>query len=204
MPLHVVLRGIESAFNSHQSKPRRRSVKTLLYCQEEVEAQFAEWRESQHGAGPASTNGAGESAPEKEAGLPFPRAVILEHLAKCRGQLTGAHQGRLRMGADELCDALGRALQRLAELEQDFTAAAKPDAEKLEASLTQLEELLNQAMHASASLEELATARDKAAAAVKPYRERMEQATYQQTFSRLLAASLRERYGVPRLSLFYL
>src|ERR671932_1113401 len=50
VPLFVALRGIERAFDSHEAKPRRRSVKTLLYCQEEVEAQFAEWQEAQVGA----------------------------------------------------------------------------------------------------------------------------------------------------------
>src|SRR5919199_4158028 len=50
VPLHVVLRGIERSFDSYESKPRKRTVKTLFYCQEEVEAQFAEWVESQTGA----------------------------------------------------------------------------------------------------------------------------------------------------------
>src|SRR5258705_7357074 len=35
IPLHIVLRGIEKSFDSWESKPRKRSVKTLLYCQEE-------------------------------------------------------------------------------------------------------------------------------------------------------------------------
>src|SRR6266576_1316118 len=50
IPLHVVLRGVEKAFDSWEAKPRKRSVKTLLYCQEEVEAQYAEWIESRVGA----------------------------------------------------------------------------------------------------------------------------------------------------------
>ena len=50
IPLRIVLRGIERAFDSWESKPRKRSVKTLLYCQEEVEAQYAEWLESRVGA----------------------------------------------------------------------------------------------------------------------------------------------------------
>src|SRR5215212_7230732 len=56
VPLHVVLGGIERAFDSFEAKPRKRSVKTLMYCQEEVEAQYAEWLESQLGA----PNGSGE------------------------------------------------------------------------------------------------------------------------------------------------
>src|SRR2546429_5577642 len=37
VPLHVVLRAIEHAFDSYESKKHKRTVKTLLYCQEEVE-----------------------------------------------------------------------------------------------------------------------------------------------------------------------
>ena len=62
VPLHVALRGIEKSFDSYESKPRKRSVKSLFYCQEEVEAQFAEWLESQTGATP-------EAAPETIARL---------------------------------------------------------------------------------------------------------------------------------------
>src|SRR3977135_519767 len=54
IPLHIALRGIEKAFDSWESKPRKRSVKTLLYCQEEVEAQYAEWLEARVGAGDAA------------------------------------------------------------------------------------------------------------------------------------------------------
>ncbi|HKP71321.1 MAG TPA: hypothetical protein VJT82_00180, partial [Pyrinomonadaceae bacterium] len=50
VPLHVALRGVEQSFDSYESKPRRRTVKSLFYCQEEVEAQYAEWLESQLGA----------------------------------------------------------------------------------------------------------------------------------------------------------
>src|ERR687890_1353881 len=67
VPLHVALRGIEQSFDSYESKPRRRSVKSLLYCQEEVEAQFAEWRESQTG-GRADANGGGAAGESAAAG----------------------------------------------------------------------------------------------------------------------------------------
>src|ERR1700755_2263890 len=50
IPLHIVLRGVEKSFDSYESRPRKRTVKTLLYCQEEVEAQYAEWVEARVGA----------------------------------------------------------------------------------------------------------------------------------------------------------
>src|SRR3954462_12287006 len=64
VPLHVALRGIEKSFDSYESKPRKRSVKSLMYCQEEVEAQFHEWLESQTGAHATSERDAGDSASE--------------------------------------------------------------------------------------------------------------------------------------------
>jgi hypothetical protein len=39
---------------------------------------------------------------------------------------------------------------------------------------------------------------------LKPYRKQMDTAVYQQTFDNLLLKRLREQFGVPRLSLFYL
>jgi len=50
VPLHVALRGIEKSFDSWEAKPRKRTVKSLLYCQEEVEAQYAEWLDAHVGA----------------------------------------------------------------------------------------------------------------------------------------------------------
>ena len=55
IPLHIVLRGVERSFDSYESRPRKRTVKSLLYCQEEVEAQYAEWVEARVGASGALT-----------------------------------------------------------------------------------------------------------------------------------------------------
>lgn len=209
VPLHVALRGIEQAFDSFEAKPRRRSVKSLLYCEEEVEAQFAEWRERQQGAHVAAAAGANGSAAsaqttDENAGLPFPRAVILAHLADCRAQLEQAHATRAQNGADELSEALARAATRLAELEDDFTRSARPDAEQLEAALSDLEALLDRAVSAHLPAAQVAARRAQAEEQLRAYRTRMERATYEQTRDNLLAKLLREDCGVPRLSLFYL
>ena len=203
VPLHVALRGIEKAFDSYEARPRKRSVKTLLYCQEEVEAQFEEWRESQLGAAAeaAENGGAVGGADGRMSNLPFPREAILAHLAECRARLARACGGD---AGGEVGEACARALGRLAELEQDFARAARPDAEHLESALTGLEQMLDRALRASLPPEELARARDRAEQELKPYRRRMERAAYEQTLDNLLAKILREGRGLPRLSLFYL
>jgi hypothetical protein len=217
IPLHVVLRGIEKSFDSYESKPRKRTVKTLFYCQEEVEAQFAEWLESQTGAHAKGDDADGatpdeggaveaeaEKVDESGRGLPFPRVVIAAHLADCQAGLARSLEKRSGAGADALTEALARAATRLAELAEDFGHAARPDAELLEGSLTDLESLIDRALRSSLSGEEVEAARAAAAEQLRPYKARMERATYEQTLDNLLAKSLRETAGVPRLSLFYL
>jgi hypothetical protein len=210
VPLHVVLRGIEKSFDSYESKPRKRTVKTLFYCDEEVRAQFAEWLESQTGAhapsadSEADEGGAAEAVEEGGRSLPFPREVIAAHLADCQAGLARALEKRSAAGADALTEALARAAARMRELAEDFGRAARPDAELLESSLTDLEALLDRALRSSLSDEEVGAARASAAEQLRPYKARMERATYEQTLDNLLAKSLREAAGVPRLSLFYL
>lgn len=206
VPLHVALRGIEGSFDSYEAKPRRRSVKSLLYCQEEVEAQFAEWRESQLGA---ATEKSGDTQEDKasesnDARLPFPRAAILEHLARTIKELSGICAVQKQRSENEFYEALMRAVSRLKELENDFAQAARPDAEKLEASLTSLEELIDKALLASLAHADFAAAKSETETQLRAYRSRMEAATYKQTFDNLLLKRLREQHHVPRLSLFYL
>ena len=77
IPLHIVLRGIEKSFDSWESKPRKRSVKTLLYCQEEVEAQYAEWLDPRVGA---TEEGEPVALESEEPSSPFSRGAIREHM----------------------------------------------------------------------------------------------------------------------------
>jgi hypothetical protein len=211
IPLHVVLRGVEKAFDSYESRPRNRSVKSLYYCQEEVEAQFAEWLASQLGASAGGTAEAEEKenaadAETESRGLPFPRPVISAHLAESRAALEESFERQRAKGGGggELCEALARAAARLAELEKDFAASARPNAEQLENSLSDLESLLDRALRASLPSEVLEGKRAQAEEQLSAYRKRMERAAYEQTLDNLLARLLREECRVPRLSLFYL
>jgi hypothetical protein len=205
VPLHVVLRGIEKAFASWESKPRKRSIKSLLYCQEEVEAQFAEWREARVGAGEEPQGSGDDEAPQPSAdSLPFSRPAILAHLERGRARLSELWTVRKQAGADDFSDALERAAALLAELEKDFAATSSPDAQKLEQSLSGLERMLSDAIRSVASIAEIEAIEREIKEQLKPYRKHMDAAAYQQTFANLLLKRLREQFGVPRLSLFYL
>ena len=203
VPLHVALRGIEKAFDSWESKPRKRSIKSLLYCQEEVEAQFAEWRESRVGSGESQQeqNGTGRTADES---LPFSRAAIIEHLRRGRAGVLQASTARKRTGGDDFTDTLDRAAALIADLENDFAASSSPEAQKLEQSLSGLERMISDGIRAVADVEEITGIEREVKEQLKPYRKHMEPLAYRQTFENLLLKRLREQFGIPRLSLFYL
>ena len=199
VPLHIVLGGIERSFDSWESKPRKRSVKSLLYCQEEVEAQYAEWLESRVGA--ASDEEKDEQSTADEA-LPFPRQSVLDHLE--RGHQALKQAGARRGGEDDLTEAISRVIDLLVELQKDFAAAARPDARQLEVSLTGLERTLSDALLRIVPEEEMAAAQKEVKEQLRPYRSNMEKPAYEQTFNNLMLKRLREDFDLPRLSLFYL
>jgi hypothetical protein len=205
VPLHVALRGIEKAFDSWESKPRKRTIKSLLYCQEEVEAQFAEWREARVGAGddPAKIEENGTQRTTSE-GLPFSPQAISDHLERGRTSLVNACSAHRTKRSDEFTETLERAAALLAELEQDFAASAAPNAQNLEQSLSGLERMISDAIRSVAGSEQVAAIEREVKEQLKPYRKHMEPAVYQQTFDNLLLKRLREQFGIPRLSLFYL
>ena len=198
IPLHIVLSGVEKSFDSFESKPRKRSVKSLLYCQEEVEAQYAEWSESRVGANPTSNS---EVANDK---TPFSATAVREHLYRSRISLSDLAEKRMKLGEDALSEALLRAASLLESIESDLDAGAALDTRRLEDSLTSLERMLNEALMSVVPSVDLELTRKELKAQLKAYKSSMEPDVYKQTLDNLLLKRSREQFGVPRLSLFYL
>ncbi|HEX6732254.1 MAG TPA: hypothetical protein VF074_19710 [Pyrinomonadaceae bacterium] len=199
IPLHIVLRAVERAFDSFEARPRKRSVKSLLYCQEEVEAQFAEWLESRVGSGEAAV----ADTPVEDSRTHFSPPAIQRHLQEARSTLERLAQMRTQNGDAEFAETLTRATQRLGELENDLSAGGVLDARRLEDSLTAVERMLNDALLSNPHAKVEAVTKE-IKGELKPYRAQMEAPVYEQTLNNLLLKRLREQFGVPRLSLFYL
>ena len=193
IPLHIVLRGVERSFDSYESRPRKRTVKTLLYCQEEIEAQYAEWLEARVGASEQTDSVDSDNTP-------FSAPAVNEHLQRCHSELVRLSHSRKE---DDLSEALTRAARLLQEIHDDVATNAVLDTRRLEDSLTGLERMLNDAMLNVIPVTELDALKSGVKDQLKPYRSQMETAVYNQTFDNLLLKRLREQFGVPRLSLFY-
>ena len=193
IPLHLVLRAIERSFDSFELRPRKRSVKTLLYCQEEVEAQFAEWVESRVGAN--------EVEEPEESSSHFSASAINQHLSQKKDALRSLANAN-STSDPQFSETLTRAIDRLTELEQDLSGGGVLNARRLEDSLTSVERMLNDWLLSDPL--EVATVTADLKAELKTYRSQMDKPAYEQMLNNLLMKRLRERMGIPRLSLFYL
>lgn len=199
VPLHVALRGIEHSFDSYEARKHKRTVKTLLYCQEEVEAQYAEWLESRIGSHDESDGVQEEESPDKS---PFSRDVVLDHLGRLLKSFAELAADPLQEG--ELKEALERAASLLVEVRDEYEDAAQPDTRKLEESLTGLDRMLDDAIRKSIPDVHLTAITAEVESQLKPYKRHMDKTAYEQTRTNLLRKRLREYFDVPRLSLFYL
>lgn len=187
MPLHVVLRGIEKVFDSRdQAAKQTRSVKSLFYCKEEIEAQYAEWLERQVGK-----NGAGETEKTHESSM-FSDESIKTHLESVGQELKIAG----KKAEFDLRETLERVSARLDELKQNFA-----DAETLENALEDLEKLIDAELLKTHNSKEFETEIERGLAS---YKNKMEAEVYRRTFDLMLLKRLREQAEIPRLSLFYL
>ena len=178
IPLHIVIRAIESVFDGYDKNPGPRSIKGLLYCREEVEAQFKEWTEMQ--AGKTKDESSVEFAPEK----------IVEHIESVIEQLQRSENPDLREDID-------RAVERLRQLATDHSN----DLETADHALSDVENFLE---HALLTKLDVSAIEAEVTSQLKPYKSQMEPEAYKQTSRVMMLKRLREEEGIPRLSLFYL
>jgi hypothetical protein len=184
IPLHIVIRAIENVFDGFDKNPGPRSIKGLLYCKEEVEAQFLEWTAMQAGKPKEGTDdGAPEFSPER----------IVEHIQSVIDELQ-------RSQNPDLVEDIERAIERLKKLSVDHSN----DLATADQSLSDIENFLEHALLTRLGEERLKEARTEIASQLRPFKSQMQAEAYDQTSRVMLLKRLRDEEGIPRLSLFYL
>lgn len=186
IPLHIVLRGIESVFDISDKQPhRKRTIKSIAYCKEEIEAQFADWLETQTGKA-----GETETAQTEEV---LSNASVTEHIETVIAALESVKNANLR-------EDFGRAAARLHELKANLHA----DFEEIEKNLCDIETFLDRALLTNADKAHIKELEAETAKNLSAYKGKMEAEVYQNTYDLMLLKKLRDEAGIPRLSLFYL
>lgn len=184
IPLHVAIRAIENVFDGYDKKPSTRTIKGLLYCREEIEAQYEEWQRSQVGKNSDTGSNGDES---------LSRETVSEHIADMIARLR-------QMDAANMGEELDRAVSRLEQLRLDLGE----DFEHVDKSLSDIEHFLDEALLTNSDKLHLKKLEGEVAGQLKPYKAGMEKDAFAKTFELMLLKRLREDYGVPRLTLFYL
>jgi hypothetical protein len=209
IPLHIVLRAINRSFDAYDARPRKyRKVNSIFYCQQEVEASFAEYRLAQVGGSVSDTTQGREAADapaaDRRAVEPFPRPVLLEFLSRSEDELRAAATLAHKSGRGEIEAAIERAHARLAEIRGEVEGTKRADAEVIEHDLDAIDHMLLASARRDLGEERIATLRQEAEAQLKAYSKKMDKAIYKQTLENFVARRLRETNNLPRLSLFYL
>lgn len=184
VPLHVALRAIETVFDGFDRAPKPRTIKGLLYCREEIEAQFEEWQKMQAG------RSNGEPAVVDEN---YSATAVAAHIDSLIDFLRSSDQPTMR-------EEFERAAGRLEELRENLSE----DLELVDSSLADVEKLLNTALFERYDRQKLKVFKSTVASQLRAYKESMEAEAYKSTFDLMLLKLLREDAGIPRMGLFYL
>ena len=230
IPLAAVLRGVDEAFDKYDRRPSKtRKVNSLAYCAQEVLAAAESIKEAATGSDRESADGAeggdGNPAQSEKPAAGFSPTEIATFLGRCADKIaaklqldqlpsspgisTTAVAAETANSLRELAVSLESPIGSGAEGDGAARSASRPhratpNFEDLERRLTVMEEKLFAALQTAAPQDVLITIRAEADRELAPYRRKMPSAQVEQLMRQYVHKKLFEKYGLPRLSLFYL
>ncbi len=196
IPLEAVLRGVDAAFDRYDQRPAKTSkVNSLAYCAQEVLAAAEEMKEAAVGAVPAEG--------KRERPAAFQTSEIAAFLRRNADQLLAAKlpEGR-GISGHALAVETASTLRTLASTIE--SKKSPPRLEDLERRLTVLEEKFFAVLLAATPDEQIVAVRAEADHELAPYRRKMPAGQIEQLQKQYVHKRLLEKYGLPRLSLFYM
>ncbi len=198
VPLNAVLRGIDAAFDRYDQRPSKaQKINSLAYCSQAVLAAAEEMKEA--AVGSAAEQPAGKSTAEQG----FEPDLIATFLRRNADFLDAAKLPR-SSGVSVQTVAQDCAATLRKQAQEIETRRASLKLEDLERHLTVLEEKLFAALLTATPDEEIVAVRAQADRELAPYRRKMASAQIEQLQKQYVHKRLLEKYGLPRLSLFYM
>ena len=194
IPLEAVLRGIDAAFDKYEQRPSKsQKVNSLAYCAQAVLVAAEEMKEAAVGA----------ASPESHRPAGFQTSEIAAFLRLNAGQLEAAKLPEAKgISPKPLAKETAATLREIAT---DLETAKTPSRlEDIERRLTVAEEKLFAVLLAATPDEQIVAVRSEADRELAPYRRKMPSAQIEQLQKQYVHKRLLEKYGLPRLSLFYM
>ena len=199
IPLEAALRGIDDAFDKYDQRPSKtKRINSLAYCSQAVLAAAEDMKEAAVGAA-----GADAASSTSGAGLGFEPEAVAAFLRKNAALLQSAKlpQGG-GVSAQTVVTEAAQTLHKLAEKAVSKKPAAR--LEDLERRLTVLEEKLLAVLLTATPDDDIVAVRSEADRDLAPYRRKMSAVQIEQLHRQYVHKRLLEKYGMPRLSLFYM
>ena len=193
VPLEAVLRGVDDAFDKYDLRPSKsKKVNSLAYCAQEVLAAAEAMKE-------AAVGTARQSKPDSG----FDPAEIVEFLRRNASELeTAKLPSKVGISPEAVAREVAATLREMAAEIESKSIPLK--LEDLERRLTVLEEKLFAVLLAVVPDDEVVAVRGQADHELAPYRSKMPSAQIEQLQKQYVHKRLLQKYGVPRLSLFYM
>jgi hypothetical protein len=211
IPLHVVLRAINDAFDAYDARVRKyRKVNSIFYCEQTVETMFAAYRLSQVGAPIAASqpgeadHAEGTSQSPGQAESAFTKEVILDFLNNSDKELVVAENFAKEQRKNALEEAIKRSRKRLRVITEEIASATQINDEALEHDLDAIDRMILKSITESQSESQRLEIREEAESHLKAYKKKMDKKIFEQTLQNFRSRRLRELHRIPRLSLFYI
>ena len=196
LPLDIVLRGIDDAFDHYDAKLARakgrvRRINGLAWCSQAVMECAQRAAQASLAAPPPNTPSTSAETPETGFELHRIAAFLRTNAGK--------------IAAATLPETIAaETATRLQTLAQELESGVPANLEDLDRTLSILEEKLLAAMFTTTSETDLTALREQAARELAPYRGKMQAVQIRQVQQQFLGKRLFEAHGLPRLSLFYM
>ena len=199
IPLEAVLRGIDIAFNKYEQRKSKRheKINSILWCAQAVLSAAEDMKEA--AVGVAADQPAPGKSPAEQG---FEPQAIAAFLRRNADLLQAAKLPRSAgISVHAVAENSAATLRKLAEATASGTSSRLED---LERHVTVLEEKLFAALLTATPDQEIVAVRAQADRELAPYRRKMAAAQIQQLQKQYVHKRLLEKYGLPRLSLFYM
>jgi hypothetical protein len=193
VPLEAVLRGVDAAFDRYEQRPSKtKKINGLAYCAQEVLSAAEEMKDAAVGG-----------APERAVNRGFEVADIAQFLRRSAANLEAARlPSRPGVRPELVVGDVARTLEQIAlEIEAN---SKRLGLEDLERRLTVLEEKLLALLVSVVAEEQMVGIRAQADRELAAYRSKMPASQVDLLLRQYTHKTLFERYGLPRLSLFYM
>jgi hypothetical protein len=192
IPLEAVLRGIDAAFDKYDQRPSRsQKINSLAYCAQAVLVAAEDIKEA----------AVGTAKPDRQTG--FEKTEVAAFLLRNAKLLEEAKLPEsAAVSGQVVARETATTLQEMAaEIE---SANTPPRLEDLERRLTVAEEKLFAVLLAATPDDQIVSVRAEADRELAAYRSKMSGTQIAQLQKQFVHKRLLEKYGVPRLSLFYM